>query len=66
MDEQRDFAEEAYNRDMCPLCETSPCLGGSGKGSCDEDEREMQREMSSCEDDSQLWREEFGWDRASF
>ena len=35
--EQRDFAEEAYNRDLCPLCELSPCAGGGGAGSCEQE-----------------------------
>ena len=25
MDDQRDYAEEQYNRDLCPGCDCSPC-----------------------------------------
>lgn len=25
--DERDFAEEAYNRDLCPVCDYSPCIG---------------------------------------
>ena len=27
MDDQRDYAEERYNRDLCPGCDHSPCNG---------------------------------------
>lgn len=36
MDDQRDYAEETYNRNLCPLCDCSPCVGKSGKGSCED------------------------------
>ena len=32
--DERDFEEERYNADLCPLCDYSPCIGGQGKGSC--------------------------------
>ena len=34
MDDQRDYAEETYNRDLCPGCEHSPC---ADNGKCEED-----------------------------
>lgn len=33
-DEERDYAEEQFNAELCPLCEYSPCDGGDGIGSC--------------------------------
>jgi len=33
-DEQRDYAEEQYNRDLCPGCSNSPCPDG---GRCEDD-----------------------------
>lgn len=39
MDEQRDFAEEEFNAQLCPACDHSPCVGGAGKGSCLEDSK---------------------------
>ena len=36
--EQRDWQEEAYNRNLCPLCDCSPCMGREGKGSCEDTE----------------------------
>lgn len=35
--DERDFQEERYNAELCPLCDYSPCIGGSGKGSCEPD-----------------------------
>lgn len=34
-EDERDYAEESYNANLCPECDYSPCIGGQGKGSCD-------------------------------
>jgi hypothetical protein len=35
-DDERDLEEEDYNANLCPLCDYSPCIGGQGKGSCED------------------------------
>lgn len=35
LDEERDFEEEEWVRNLCPVCESSPCTGGAGAGSCE-------------------------------
>lgn len=32
--DERDHSEETYNRNLCPECDQSPCVGGAGRGSC--------------------------------
>lgn len=34
--DERDYDEEQYLENLCPLCDQSPCIGGWSKGSCEQ------------------------------
>ena len=38
-------------RNPCQLCDESPCIGGQGRGTCDEDSRAYEREFGSLRSD---------------